>query len=584
LNGFLAPTKITPQQQAPQTLKKFSNSEELYKFMVKDNNLLKNDRTIPTSVLKIGSVDNSMQFIERDDSIEELCNYLQGRVSGTSPTKKEQNSIIASSAAPGAGKSTFIEKLSNLSISDNLPKIKEIWKESIFINVTFNAASELIINPNINPDQKYNFKNEFFRRLLWSYFLHCSFSEKLFQDYDISDLNTEIVFDTIFYDMKNNYHKTRIFLCVDEIARLGNNNVIYLCSELGKMLDTYGLNFNLFITSLDKVLLNQTTTATGRSISYVYLPSLSEEGSLSLFSNSSNNITLRKMILCCAGHPRTLSLLFNFYANNFNYDDFNTTFARFLQYRYQYFFVNEISVKYVLKAEHISVDEKIENDRTVSDYVKDGYFLNSYERQNTIVPYTSAFALYKFASENPSSQFSHALFKILNNNSDEGLGFEVFHACWEILFRLVHPNKFPSYFFDALKDISLRSEPVSRTLKKLNNNFANFKGSFRHNNVPFKIMDYFTSVISFITNNPGFDFLIFEEIKDSSNNVHTLTLTFEVKFSFSTDPNHLTAEAIVKKYNDTNDLFDPYLEPYLDKKKEKSDDFSYLKIIRFILI
>lgn len=45
-----------------------------------------------------------MQFIERDDSIEELCNYLQGRVSGTSPTKKEQNSIIASSAAPGAGK------------------------------------------------------------------------------------------------------------------------------------------------------------------------------------------------------------------------------------------------------------------------------------------------------------------------------------------------------------------------------------------------------------------------------------------------------------------------------------------------
>ena len=65
------------------------------------------------------------------------------------------------------GKSTFIEKLSNLSISDDFPNIQEISEESIFINVTFNAASELIINPNINPDQKYNFKNEFFRRLLW---------------------------------------------------------------------------------------------------------------------------------------------------------------------------------------------------------------------------------------------------------------------------------------------------------------------------------------------------------------------------------------------------------------------------------
>ena len=45
-----------------------------------------------------------MKFVERDDSIRELCAYLQGRISGISCTPKEQNSIIASSAAPGAGK------------------------------------------------------------------------------------------------------------------------------------------------------------------------------------------------------------------------------------------------------------------------------------------------------------------------------------------------------------------------------------------------------------------------------------------------------------------------------------------------
>ena len=226
--------------------------------------------------------------------------------------------------------------------------------------------------------------------------------------------------------------------------------------------------------------------------------------------------------------------------------------------------VNDISVLYALKAESVSLDKQIDGTLTVSEYVKQCYFFNAIKNEKTIIPYTSIYSLLHFTNEkektsNSCESLKKAIKDLLCTN-DGGFEFEIFHAKWEIIWRIIEPGHLPKYFPQDFRE----KFPLVAQFRTFEH-FPHYK--FYTLVDKFEKDIYYKTVFAFSKNNDAFDFLIVEKIQ---NSLDSLLFTFECKLS-STTTNKIGALDVMKKYEMGMEIFKENL------KKEKTG-FYKLKI------
>jgi hypothetical protein len=359
---------------------------------------------------------------------------------------------------------------------------------------------------------------------------------------------------------------------------LGQRNAYILCQELGNLLDIYKSKFNLFITTLDKVVLDGKFIGSGRTIFYIPLPRLSYKSSLELLSNQKYGTTLihKRLTACCCGHPRLLEIVSKVKMDiNLSFNDALKVIILDIQRSAKDIIsINEISLRLVLIAEPLELFKEIDKDLTVSNYIMKGYFLNSsFEHETNIVPYTSIFALFNYVKSNNSNPLTLAISNLLEIENffiQTGVGYEKFHAYWEILWSQLKPTKLPKYFklLDSYSRMDLISTP-KQTLNPSKNNFDFYDGFLEANGSIVLPKDYYNYIFSFGPTNPGFDLLIFDKLSDGRN----LLITIECKFSNVDAKTILNEEDVIKKLILTEEKIGPYL-----KGGKESSNLSQLKI------
>jgi len=551
---------------------------------------LKADKFAPNKV-----ADTTLDLIERDGSLKIFYNYLDSRLNKLSLLQapfrgdKQHNKLCSCVAAPGSGKSSFINRLVKLEKEDfnsTTFQVQNLLLESVPITVTFNYLTDF------KPSYEIDWAHAFTLRLIHSYFFDSTVDfeaiRTLFKNISINGESIKIVIDTIFYDLKvdpvtvplpnvskvsTQPNKRRIFLYVDEIVRLNlgpnRNDPFLLLQTLCSFMDTYGPAFNLFVSSLDALLMTNRTPNSGRGVKIIDLPPITYKGLLQLIEtiNKKNKISIPPkyvaLIISSAGHPRTLSWIIAYMNRNLQSTaEFNALFLQILNYMDENDFkYNAKSIKYVLKAESVKLTDKIEGEdsKTVSNYIEESFFLNTVQHDaRAIIPYTSVYALYGFADLSNSNKMASVLnsdedrkffkgislpLKDLLITGDDGFEFEKFHLNWEIIRRIIEPTKLPPYFPSVLRD-KFKLVPQVRKNNKFTQQFYNAVQNL-------DITDYQGTVLTFANNNRGFDMMIVEKLQSSAPEF--LLITIECKYSTPNSGTSISADELIKKYTDTNE-------------------------------
>jgi len=264
---------------------------------------------------------------------------------------KEANPLVALQAAPGGGKSYFLDLLVKLRTEDidefctsstceqeelseeYFRQMRDILKSSVPVCVTFNGKSPLTDAEKKRGDML----ERLALRTLHSYF----FTSKLpFRKFMKRVLDLSLDFGDVLQCIRYHSQKLRrlpkppsVLLCVDELIRAaddflpfkpynpltpeGTKALVGLLHEVCATTDQQGPDMlNLIVSTLDLAPVVGATTGSQRPVKWTPLPPLTQVSAEKLFVPllaSVTNERRRQLQLCisdCAGHPRTLEGLY----------------------------------------------------------------------------------------------------------------------------------------------------------------------------------------------------------------------------------------------------------------------------------
>jgi len=287
--------------------------------------------------------------------------FLRERCGNESLSKevKEANPLIALQAAPGGGKSYFLDLLAKLRTEDidkfctykvqkrtinkkYVHRMRDILKSSVAVCVTFNGKSPLTDT----EKKRGEMLERLYLRVLHSYFFT---SQMPFSTFVKDMLELSLDFNAVLRCIR--YHSQilrklqdppSILLCVDELIRAaddflpldphspltpeGTKALVGLLHQVCAITDEQGPDMlNLVVSTLDLAPVVGVTTGSQRPVRWIPLPALTQISAEGLFVPLLTGVTnerRRQLQLCisdCAGHPRTLEHLYGILKDSVTY-------------------------------------------------------------------------------------------------------------------------------------------------------------------------------------------------------------------------------------------------------------------------
>lgn len=482
------------------------------------------------------------------------------------------NHLVATHSPPGGGKSTFLDKMLQREAADlegcSDAALSDVLKASVPLAVTYNSRTPYN-SGKLDNVVEYSLCS----RLLYSYFFTASSSLaylQLFLEPYLHLLKTSIVIKCIRHDAGGK----PILLGLDEIvSAFGKQNVgdkvSEIISEVGKALNMFGWDeFNAVVTTLDIVVVNVEKTQSSRPIEWVMLSRLTTNQAMGLFCEElqeDNHILLKLLIIACAGHGRSLEQLKFCWGKHQNLRS-SLNLVQFLSLlRAQLSGFNMLSlttslVVCALANSKISLDGRPENtyDKTIREYIRDGYFINNLSgTESEVVPIISPLALLYFAQGDHSSslgkKLAALLYKMLLINPGYWQDFEIFHAHWEAVARMVRPTGLASvsYWYTEKEEGPLNALAINVQLKSKGVVTIHQRAKAWPESLLTTTVDLRDAVFLFEnnTNNPGFDIILFED---------NIAVALECRFSLPLSTTKLKHDDIIAKYDKTVELLQPH--------------------------
>ncbi len=333
---------------------------------------------------KLGLNPFSFPFKDREVSLHTAYKLfarrlaLRKRVTPDQAATKDANPLFALQAAPGGGKSTFLDELAALREDDLnalctlerrdrrvdtgrdkgkekegtrgeerqsvnifeavansiyvpeevMDEMRAILKNSIPVCITFNATS-----PVSHFEESLALSERLALRILWSYFfsqLELEFESFLKQCLSSME-RLPAIGEAIACVRFHGGNDRSVLLCVDEFILAGdfvkadkNEKLKLLISQVCAVMGSHGPEeFNFIVSTLDAApVVNATSTDSKRPLYWVPLPPLTQSSAEELFAPLLRDLaqarleTIQMVIADCGGHPRTLEALFDILSNN----------------------------------------------------------------------------------------------------------------------------------------------------------------------------------------------------------------------------------------------------------------------------
>jgi hypothetical protein len=512
---------------------------------------------------------------------------------------KGNNPLLALQAAPGGGKSFFLDALANITEEDldrlcaNV-RMRGVMRGSVVLRVTFTTPSEFTSLLDECESEPRGHDRGLAVRMLWTYFGDVEWER--FVTSVSSKLKRPPTVKEAFLCIHS--HSTKpILLCVDELLRASypinprSNVVRGTISAIGKVLTSYP-DFNAVVSTLDAEPVNQEAAFSGRPIRWVPLPPLGLSDAISLFKEGllsekpflNLSPKARRCIkLCisdCNGHPRSLenlAIILNRHASLAQAGDYTTLMNLLASTYYRPPLAEHVRLAllgdtYPLEKEVVTASAIVtagDNKPrypTLASLISQGVFLNADTNDiPTCIPRLSPLLLRAYTTSQTDDRLVvHCLTNLLATESNfSGTTFELFHAWWEVLRRiLVLPSSSdssqpqPSHTSTLLEWYKLRAVRSVKNpefiveqkdgVLQLDDHFPPSSTTFTAEGVPITFLMLTNNVLMPKVNNPGFDMVLLEK---KATGRGYIAIHVECKFSSPQSSTVLNRAEILNKYD-----------------------------------
>ncbi len=386
---------------------------------------------------------------------------------------KEFNPLVALQAAPGGGKSFFLDELCKLEEKDlsslcEDEATREMLRNSVVLCVTFNSSTGYISTLDECEFEVGRLDFGLAARMLWSYFISTQeTSWPLFVKRLCSQLTRPPNMEEAYQCIRQHCQRP-ILLCVDELLRASRLHdpdspvVRTILTAIGQLLSN-DTEFNAIVSTLDASPVRREHTSSGRRIAWVPLPALHLLDAISLFKDvlSSQDLSSqgrRCIKLCisdCNGHPRSLERLAVTLNNSRglalagDYVSIMNILAKEMSNLYPLLEIQYVKLALQGKPCPLAMEVPIQEGRecpTVASLVSQGVFINALEEADearVIVPRLSPLLLRRYAlslAANDQPIAKCLTFMLATESNFSGLTYEQFHAWWEVLRRHLLPS------------------------------------------------------------------------------------------------------------------------------------------------
>lgn len=492
------------------------------------------------------------------------------------------NPLAAVQAAPGGGKSFFLDELAALRKEDitsysrphkaneeclQWTAINRTLLRSVAVSITYNSDSPYYKAVDCEPSHGLAL------RMLWAYFMRQESSWPEFCELCIAHLSRLPTPHQALAAILRHRKSDPVLLCVDELIKAtlvkaevqdAAQSVVY---EVGVLLSHFGYDqFNAIVTTLDFRPLREEGTRLGRPIAWVSLPSLALKGALSLFKplwsglNYRRRLVLAMCVSDCNGHPRSLEYLYRLLRTDRSarhskpYTVIMDTLVQNLGEAVPSYAV----VKAALAGKAMPLDTEIGRS-PLSELIAKGTYINtSVTGASMVVPKLSPLLLRAFAYDLPIDRDARLVVTCLNSMlwveiNFNPLLYEDFHASWEIMHHILHEDTsdadraaitLPQFYglkvghkLNDTRFIPTRKEGVAR----LAGHFPS-PDALAEITKPESLLDF---VFLPAANNPGFDIVFFEK-KEGGGHV---AINIECRYSEEGATTALSESDVTKKYD-----------------------------------
>ncbi len=527
------------------------------------------------------------------------------KVTNQSAADRLCNPLTALQAAPGGGKSFFLDEVAALKEEDlnklcqpheddppefkgyNWEKIRSIMRNMQPVSVTYNGESTL--SP---KEQRAHPECSLALRMLFGYFIRQTPWQTYLREFTNKfpawpDLTVEIALNTIV----KHSGKGGVLLCIDELVKASPEGSTDQ-KEVKQLLTTVGTylsscppeKFCAVISTLDVAPISQVKTASGRPIDWIPLPPLSREEADDLFSSllaqvedKKRRLFLRGCIAECGGHPRSLERLYSRMNNVpgalLDYDA-QALMAPVCEQLYQYYDNPKAYelIKVALRGELFPLTEEINyNGRhPLSYYITLGYFSNQLEsvtEERTVVPRIPPMVLRCFAhapavakSEGDVRAVAECLRKMFAQTANfTGYSYETFHAWWEVLNRIVRKTQGDETLASLYDIESEDSEGLPQIHVNRKTKVQVLEGYFPPPNTTGMTAEALMDLVVMPEhkNNRGLDTAIFE--KKSSGHGY-ISININTKHSQMGAKTYLTRASVESAKKKMDDAYAPHVE------------------------
>jgi len=456
---------------------------------------------------------------------------------------RQLNPLVATQAAPGTGKSFYLDQIAKLRPEDEVVKEAngtDLVKSWIPIPVSYNQFSPIYTD----RAHDLSLSEGFAARMLFSYLMNLSSAkpETLYNPSFLPCVTPTLksfgaaaphkICDYFLADSKP-FQKSSVLLLVDELLKVGPSAQVDFLSLIGELQDSYSIKLRSVITSLITSPLNDARAKSGRQILFVPLPLFSHEAVLSALDKFLDGVPKEKrlqfkvLVTDCAGHARTLEKLCRVWDSKTDFDSIQKEMLEAVAAPTEY------HVELAIRGDRLPLRHALPPNSTIEDAIEAGFFINSAPKLgiHDIIPQLSLLQLRQFASEN-DDELLGSLVSIPTNPTDvpDWKRCETFYQKWELVSRrylhcdsktilghylrpsVSHRSASAFNWFKnddlPVKMANLTFEPIDRQVKS---DLASEEYTFDRLYVP-------------PLNNPGFDYFYHAETVDGPNSLFPLVL------------------------------------------------------------
>ena len=460
--------------------------------------------------------------VSRAEAIKSTLEPLVARKEYHGNDPRQDNPLIATQAAPGTGKSFFIDQIAKLSPADDV--VKQVKGAGLLVGswipipVIFSQFSMIYI------DEKYGMSLDhgLASRMLFTFIMDFSSQAEISFDeflYYVSPtllaLRTTTLPSVCNYILTTSapFAKSSILLLVDELLKVGDGRAKKLLHLIGSVQDTFSIKFRSVITSLNISTLRNSATESGRRVLFVPLPLFSHADALRALeaylkrTPTKERHEFQVLISDCAGHARTLEMLCKVWDPRYRFNYIQDELLKAVDAPADH------RVALAITADRVPLTQVLLGGSTIEDDIKAGYFINSIPSLGdiTVIPQLSLLQLRKCALSGPLA----SLVSIPTNPIQiaDWKAFEKFCHYWEVVSRTYPHCDSNTILGRYLRpSLSLKSKQTFESFEQ--SDLPLKMGKLEIEEVPGHIKndlasDQFTVgrlYYSKATNNPGFDY------------------------------------------------------------------------------